>query len=145
MPTAVSSPDIPPVTASASAACTSESGDTIPTTSSDRDYPAGETQRPEPNLVHDGAARPNSAAILAARRILLTAITKRITQQRLTAAQAACVLHLTGPQVTKLLEANIDDFSLDELVSLLPALALTIQVVPEPGQSAQGSGCSSPL
>ena len=45
----------------------------------------------------------------------------RITQQRLTAAQAAAVLHLTGPRVTKLLQANIDEFTLDELVKLLPA------------------------
>jgi predicted XRE-type DNA-binding protein len=56
----------------------------------------------------------------------------RITQQRLTAAQAAAVLHLTGPRVTKLLQANIDEFTLDELVKLLPALELTIQVVPGP-------------
>jgi predicted XRE-type DNA-binding protein len=51
---------------------------------------------------------------------------------RLTAAQAASVLHLTGPRATKLLNGNIDEFPLDELVNLLPALGLTIRVVPEP-------------
>jgi predicted XRE-type DNA-binding protein len=34
--------------------------------------------------------------------------------------------------VTKLFQANIDEFTLDELVNLLPALELTIQVVPPP-------------
>ncbi len=81
-------------------------------------------------MVDDITANPKSAAILAARRTLITAITKRITQKRLTAAQAACGLHLTGPRVTKLLDANIDEFTLDELVNLLPALELSIQVVP---------------
>jgi len=95
-------------------------------------YPAVETHSTEPDLVHDGAANPTNAASLAARRALIEAITKRITQKRLTAAQAACVLHLTGPRVTKLLDAHIDEFTLDELVILLPALELTIQVVPEP-------------
>ena len=33
----------------------------------------------------------------------------------LTAAQAASVLHLTGPKVTKPFDANIDEFTLDEL------------------------------
>jgi hypothetical protein len=62
---------------------------------------------------------------------VITAVTKRITQRRLTAAQAAAVLQLTGPRVTKLFQANIDEFTLEELVGLLPALALAIQVVPE--------------
>jgi predicted XRE-type DNA-binding protein len=134
MQTTVSSPDIPRATVTASAACTSESGDNIPTAPEERDYPAGELHSTQPNLVHDSAANPKNAAILAARRTLITAIAKRITQQRLTAAQAACILHLTGPKVTKLLEANIDEFTLDELVNLLPALELTIQVLPRAQQ-----------
>ena len=76
-------------------------------------------------------------AIRAARRTLITAITNRITQKRLTAAQAACALHLTGPKVTKLFQANIDEFTLDELVNMLPALDLTIQVVTEPQRYAE--------
>ena len=32
--------------------------------------------------------------------------------------------------MTKLLQADIDEFTLDELVNLLPTLELTIQVVP---------------
>jgi predicted XRE-type DNA-binding protein len=71
---------------------------------------------------------------------LITAITRRITQQHLTAAQAAAVLHLTGPRVTQLLQANIDEFTLDELVNLLPALQLIIQVVPAPEPNVRSSG-----
>jgi len=36
--------------------------------------------------------------------------------------------------VTQLLQANIDEFTLDELVNLLPALDLIIHVVPAPEQ-----------
>jgi hypothetical protein len=36
--------------------------------------------------------------------------------------------------VTQLLQANIDEFTLDDLVNLLPALQLTIQIVPAPTQ-----------
>ncbi len=42
----------------------------------------------------------DNPAIRSARQTLLTAITRRITQRRLTAAQAAAVLHVTGPRVT---------------------------------------------
>lgn len=137
--TAVSSPDTAPATATPSPACTSGSGDNSPIPPRNRDYPAGKSHWAQPNLIEDIATNPNNAAILAARRTLITAITKRITQKRLTAAQAACVLHLTGPRVTKLLDANIDEFTLDELVNLLPALELTIQVVPESERHAQPS------
>lgn len=130
--TSVSSPDVAPATTTPSAACLSESGDNIPTSPNDPDYSAGESHKAQTNLVDDIAAHPNNAAILVARRTLITAITKRIAQKRLAAAQAACVLLLTGPRVTKLLDANIDEFTLDELVKLLPALELTIRVVPEP-------------
>jgi predicted XRE-type DNA-binding protein len=132
MQTAVSSPDMTPGPAAGCAACTPESGDTIPTAANDRDYPAGEPPSTKPKPVHDAAANPKNAAILATRRTLIAAITKRITQRRLTAAQAACVLHLTGPRVTKRPEANINEFTLDELVNLLPVLELTVQVVPSP-------------
>ena len=88
----------------------------------------------QPCLPDDIAPNEDNPAIRSARQTLITAITRRITQQRLTAAQAAAVLHLTGPKVTKLLQANIDEFTLDELVNLLPALELTIQVVPAPEQ-----------
>jgi predicted XRE-type DNA-binding protein len=82
----------------------------------------------------DDIAPTEHTPAIRARQTLITAITERITQQRLTAAQAAAVLHLTGPKVTKLIQANIDEFTLDELVNLLPALGLTIQVVPRPTQ-----------
>ena len=71
---------------------------------------------------------------------MITAVTKRITQRRLTAAQAAAVLHLTGPRVTQLLQANLDEFTLEELVILLPALELNIHVVPAPEQDVGSSG-----
>lgn len=68
----------------------------------------------------------------AARHTLITAIVRRIAQLRLSAAQAAAVLRLTGPRVTRLFNVDIDEFTLEELVDLLPALNLTIEVVPLP-------------
>jgi predicted XRE-type DNA-binding protein len=112
---------------------TSTSSD-IPTSPSHLDQPHIAPCSPTPCLPDDSAPTEHTPAIRSARQTLITAITRRITQQRLTAAQAATVLHLTGPRVTKLLQANIDEFTLDELVNLLPALELTIQVVPAPEQ-----------
>jgi predicted XRE-type DNA-binding protein len=109
---------------------TSTSSD-IPTSPDHLDRPHIEPCSPTPCPPDDIAPNDDNPAIRA-RQTLITAITRRITQQRLTAAQAAAVLHLTGPKVTKLLQANIDEFTLDELVNLLPALELTIQVVPAP-------------
>ena len=97
-----------------------------------RHRPDVERFGPIPVLPDDDASRQGDSATRSARRALITAITKSITQQRLTAAQAAALLHLTGPKVTKLLQANVDEFTLDELVGLLPALELTIHVVPAP-------------
>ena len=105
----------------------------IPTSPNHLDRPHIEPCSPTPCLPDDIAPNEHNPANRA-RQTLITAITRRITQQRLTAAQAAAVLHLTGPKVTKLLQANIDEFTLDELVNLLPALELTIQVVPAPEQ-----------
>ena len=82
----------------------------------------------------DSAPNDDNPAIRSARQTLITAITRRITQQGLTAAQAATVLHLTGPRVTQLFQANIDEFTLNELVNLLPALELSLQIVPAPNQ-----------
>jgi predicted XRE-type DNA-binding protein len=75
----------------------------------------------------DTAPDEDNAANRLARQTLITAITRRITQRRLTAADAATVLHLTGPRATQLLRANTDAFTLDELVDLLPALDLIIR------------------
>ncbi|WP_457144386.1 XRE family transcriptional regulator [Mycobacterium sp. URHB0021] len=50
---------------------------------------------------------------------MITAVTKRLTQRLVTAAQAAAVLQFTGPRVTKLLQPNIDEFTLEELVRRL--------------------------
>jgi predicted XRE-type DNA-binding protein len=119
-----------PANATPPAARTSDPGNDIPTSPNQRDHPDGESHSTQTNLVDD-IAHPKNLAPLAARRTLITAITTRIKQQRLTAAQAASLLHLTGPTVTKLFNANIDDFTLDELINLVPALSLTIQVVAE--------------
>ena len=102
----------------------------IPTSPNRLDRPHIEPCSPTECLPDDIAPNEDNPAIRSARQTLVTAIIRRITQQRLTAAQAAAVLHLTGPKVTKLLQANIDEFTLDELVNLLPTLELTIQVVP---------------
>ena len=107
---------------------TSTSSD-IPTSPNHLDRPH---LGPSKYLPDDGL--PEDDPIRSARQTLITAIIRRITQQRLTAAQAAAVLHLTGPRVTKPLQADIDEFTLDELVNLLPTLELTIQVVPAPEQ-----------
>ena len=106
----------------------------IPTSPNHLDRPHFEPCSPTKCLPDDFDTKAENPAIRSARRTLITAITRRITQQRLTAAQAAAVLHLTGPRVTKLLQANIDEFTLDELVNLLPALELTIHIVPRPAQ-----------
>jgi predicted XRE-type DNA-binding protein len=111
---------------------TSTSSD-IPTSPNHLDRPYIAPCSPTVCLPDDSAPTEHTPAIRA-RQTLITAITDCITQRRLTAAQAAAVLHLTGPKVTKLLQANIDEFTLDELVNLLPALGLTVQVVPGPTQ-----------
>jgi predicted XRE-type DNA-binding protein len=104
----------------------------IPTSPNHLDQPHVKPCSPTTYLPDDSVPNADDPAIRSARRTLITAITRRISQQRLTAAQAAAVLHLTCPRVTQLLQANIDEFTLDELVNLLPALELTIQVVPTP-------------
>jgi predicted XRE-type DNA-binding protein len=86
--------------------------------------PCSPTKRPS------GAPNEDNPAIRLARHTLITAIIRRITQQRLTAAQTAAILHLTGPKATKLFHADIDEFTLNELVSFLPSLQLTLQVIP---------------
>jgi predicted XRE-type DNA-binding protein len=101
----------------------------------DLEYPVVTTVPPD-----DAATLAEVSAIRSARQALINAITRRITQQRLTAAQAAALLHLTGPKVTKLLQANVDEFTLDELVNLLPNLQLIIQVVPAREQGAAPTG-----
>jgi predicted XRE-type DNA-binding protein len=102
--------------------------------------PEVEPSGPTPVLLGGDASRQGDSATRSARGALVTAITGRITQQRLTAARAAALLHLTGPKVTKLLQGNVDEFTLDELVNLLPALELTLHVVPH----RNGAPCLCP-
>jgi predicted XRE-type DNA-binding protein len=113
---------------------------TVPTAPNHHDRPHDEPCSPTKPLPEDRAPTEENLGIRSARQTLITAITRRIAQQHLTAAQAAAVLHLTGPRVTQLLQANIDDFTLDELVNLLPALQLIIQVVPAPEPNVRSSG-----
>jgi len=112
---------------------------TVQTAPNHLDRPHVEPCGPTKPLPEDRAPTEENPAIRSARQTLITAITRRITQQRLTAAQAAAVLHLTGPRVTQLLQANIDEFTLDELVNLLPALDLILHVVPAPEQDLRSS------
>jgi predicted XRE-type DNA-binding protein len=112
----------------------------IPTAPNHLDRPHIEPCSPTQCLPDDIAPNEHNPAIRSARQTLITAITRRITQQRLTAAQAAAIFHLTGPRVTQLLQANIDEFTLDELVNLLPALDLIIQVVPAPEPNVRSGG-----
>lgn len=120
--------------------CRSDSSDNGLTPAADRDASAGEVPSTEHNQGDDIAASSPNAVILAARRMLITAITRRIMQEGLTAAQAAVALGLTGPKVTKLFTGSIDEFTLDELVNLLPALELSIQVVPDRERCVGHSG-----
>jgi predicted XRE-type DNA-binding protein len=112
---------------------------TVQTAPNHLDRPHVEPCSPTKLLPDDIAPNEENPAIRSARQTLITAITRRITQQHLTAAQAAAVLHLTGPRVTQLLQANIDEFTLDELVNLLPALDLILHVVPAPEQDLRSS------
>jgi predicted XRE-type DNA-binding protein len=82
-------------------------------------------------------AHSRNAAIAAARRTLMTAITGRLMQERLSPRRAAALLHLTEPRVSALMQADIDGFTLDELASLLPTLGLRLQVVSEADDSVQ--------
>jgi len=134
--TAVSDPHAVPANdaITVQAAEGSSTSSDIPTSPNHLDRPHIESCSPTECLPDDIAPNEDNPAIRSARQTLITAIIRRITQQRLTAAQAAAVLHLTGPKVTKLLQADIDEFTLDELVNLLPTLELTIQVVPAPEQ-----------
>jgi len=134
--TAVSDPHAVPANdaITVQAAEGSSTSSDIPTSPNHLDRPHIESCSPTECLPDDIAPNEDNPAIRSARQTLITAIIRRITQQRLTAAQAAVVLHLTGPKVTKLLQADIDEFTLDELVNLLPTLELTIQVVPAPEQ-----------
>jgi predicted XRE-type DNA-binding protein len=113
---------------------------TVQTAPNHLDRPHIQPCSPTKPVTDDNAPNYDSSAIRSARQTLITAIIRRITQQRLTAAQAAARLHLTGPRVTQLLQANIEEFTLDELVNLLPALDLTIHIVPAPEQNVRSSG-----
>jgi predicted XRE-type DNA-binding protein len=112
---------------------------TVQTAPAHLDRPHVEPCGPTKPLSDDSAPSEENPAIRSVRQTLITAIKRRITQQRLTAAQAAEVLHLTGPRVTQLLQANVDEFRLDELVNMLPALELIIHVLPAPEQDLRGS------
>ncbi len=82
--------------------------------------------------VNEGrAGNPHDVGVDSARRTLIDAITRSIGDKRLSAAQAALQLQLTGPRVTDLFYGYVDAFSVDELIDLLPRLGLSIQVVPE--------------
>jgi predicted XRE-type DNA-binding protein len=111
----------------------------IPTSPNHLDQPRVDPCTSTSCLPDDISPDEDKPAIRSACQTLITAITKRIAQQRLTAAQAAAVLHLTGPRVTQLLQANIDEFTLNELVSLLPALQLAIQIAPAPANDISNS------
>lgn len=108
---------------------TSTSGDCVAQSVDDRDLSHRVTIHTGHVAINETAASQHAPVIRPAHRILITAITDRIAQQRLTAAQTASALHLTGPRATRLLLGDADEFSLDELANMLPALDLTIQVV----------------
>ena len=73
----------------------------IPVAPKRLDAPHVKPCSPTEYLSDDMSPSEDHPAIRSARIILITAIIRHITQQRLTAAQAAAVLHLTGPRVTR--------------------------------------------
>jgi len=98
--TAVSDPHAVPANdaITVQAAEGSSTSSDIPTSPNHLDRPHIESCSPTECLPDDIAPNEDNPAIRSARQTLITAIIRRITQQRLTAAQAAAVLHLTGPK-----------------------------------------------
>ncbi|WP_158089976.1 helix-turn-helix domain-containing protein [Mycobacterium europaeum] len=113
---------------------TSRSGAAVDSPDDLSETPGTQPHRVDRGVDEGRGADPASAGVDAARRALISAITSRISEKRLSAAQAALILGLTGPRVTALFNGYVDTFSLDELINLLPALELTIEVVPQPQQ-----------
>ena len=80
----------------------------------------------------------NRARVHGRRSRQLSRMDKCQRRSGLTAAQAASVLHLTGPKVTKPFDANIDEFTLDELQPAI-WLAREKQIREELDDSAPGN------
>ena len=82
--------------------------------------------------------RPEQAANLTARSMLMIAIEQRIKENGWTQAEAAKRFHVTQPRVSDLLNGKINKFSLDALVNMLPAVGLMFELKPaaeEPASS----------
>ena len=69
---------------------------------------------------------------------IVLGITARIKAKKLTQAQAAKVMGLSQPDVSKLLRGNFAGYTLDRLFSFLRALGndVRIQIVPTKGKKA---------
>jgi predicted XRE-type DNA-binding protein len=69
---------------------------------------------------------------------IVLGIAARIKAKRLTQAEAAKVMRLSQPDVSKLLRGNFAGYSLDRLFSFLRALGndVRIQIVPAKGKKA---------
>lgn len=130
----VGDPPAHTVRAAGAAGNTSRSGAAVDSPDDLSETPGTPPHRVDRGVDDVRGADPASAGVDTARRALISAITSRISEKRFSAAQAALILGLTGPQVTALLDGYVDTFSLDELINLLPALELTIEVVPQPQQ-----------
>ena len=74
------------------------------------------------------ADTPEQAQNLKARSALMIAITQHILREKLTQAQAAKLLRVTQPRVSDLMRGKIDLFSVDNLIELLYAAGLQVEM-----------------
>lgn len=76
------------------------------------------------NIFIDLGFEPAEAKVMLMRTDLMIAIEKHIAAQGWTQAQAAKLMGITQPRVSKLLKRKWDDFSMDMLVTLATRLGL---------------------
>ena len=74
------------------------------------------------------AESPEEASHLKMRADLMLAIDKRVSQWKVTQAEAAARLGITQPRLNALLKGKITRFSLDALVTLAHKIGLSIRL-----------------
>ena len=80
------------------------------------------------NVFEDLGFPPAEAENLRIRSAMMRALAEHIREHRLTQARAAKLLGVSQPRVSDLMRGKIDLFSIDNLVNLLAAAGLRVQV-----------------
>ena|SRR5260370_25031576 len=81
------------------------------------------------NNVWDALAFDESTASnLKIRSRLMMQIAEKIREKRYSQNEAASILRVTQPRVSNLMNGHIDKFSIDELVNMLQALDITVEI-----------------